>query len=58
VSKLYPEDQQRVDEYNSSNVNSVERKEFRPWLLLGVLLGVLSVLTVIAFWIAYSHGVA
>lgn len=56
MGKLYPEDQERVDEYISSNVNSVERKEFRPWLLLGGLLGVLGVLTVIAFWVASRHG--
>ena len=32
--KLSREDQQRVEEYLSSPVHQVERKPFRPWLLL------------------------
>lgn len=38
-SRLYPEDQKRVDEYLSSPVHQVERKPFRVWLLLLVILG-------------------
>ena len=34
-SKLYPEDQKRVDEYLNTPLHQVERKPFNPWLLLG-----------------------
>lgn len=33
-SRLKPEDQQRVDEYLRAPQHQVERKPFRPWLLL------------------------
>lgn len=38
-SRLYPEDQKRVDEYLASPVHQVERKPFRVWLLLAVIVG-------------------
>ncbi|CAI8743732.1 MULTISPECIES: DUF3094 family protein [Pseudomonas] len=34
TSRLNPEDQRRVDEYLRAPQHQVERKPFRPWLLL------------------------
>ncbi|QBF28504.1 DUF3094 family protein [Pseudomonas tructae] len=48
TSRLNPEDQRRVDEYLRAPQHQVERKPFRPWLLLvlvvvvTVVLGLLS----------------
>ncbi len=33
-SRLNPEDQKRVDQYLSAPQHQVERRPFRPWLLL------------------------
>ncbi len=38
-SRLYPEDQKRVDEYLNSPLHQVERKPFKVWLLLLTILG-------------------
>ncbi|MGE1154433.1 DUF3094 family protein [Pseudomonas kitaguniensis] len=38
TSRLKPDDQQRVEEYLQRSQNQIERKPFRPWLLLGVVL--------------------
>lgn len=38
-SRLYPEDQERVDAYLNQPANRVERRPFNVWLLLGVILG-------------------
>lgn len=38
TSRLNPEDQQRVEEYLQTPVHTVERRPFRPWLLLAVVL--------------------
>ncbi|AZE92921.1 hypothetical protein C4J95_0796 [Pseudomonas orientalis] len=41
-SRLKPDDQQRVEEYLQLSQHRVERKPFRPWLLLcGVLVVVI-----------------
>ncbi|SDR73165.1 Protein of unknown function [Halopseudomonas xinjiangensis] len=37
-SRLYPEDQKRVEEYLNSPLHQVERKPFRVWVLLAVIL--------------------
>jgi cytoskeletal protein RodZ len=37
-SRLNPEDQQRVDQYLSAPQHQVERRPFRPWLLLVLVL--------------------
>jgi hypothetical protein len=34
TSRLNPDDQQRVDEYLRAPQHQVERRPFRPWLLL------------------------
>jgi len=40
TSRLNPEDQRRVDEYLRAPQHQVERKPFRPWLLLPLVVGV------------------
>jgi len=40
TSRLSPEDQQRVDQYLSAPQHQVERKPFRVWLLLSVIVAV------------------
>lgn len=37
-SRLNPEDQKRVDEYLNAPQHQVERRPFRPWLLLVLVL--------------------
>ncbi len=39
-SRLKPEDQERVDRYLSAPQHQVERRPFRPWLLLALVLAV------------------
>ena len=36
-SRLNPDDQQRVEQYLQLPQNQVERRPFRPWLLLGAV---------------------
>jgi len=55
--RLYPEDQARVDEFVSRGINSVERKPFRVWLLLGVILASLTVLSILSLLLARLEGV-
>ena len=38
TSRLKPDDQERVEEYLQLSQHQVERKPFRPWLLLCVVL--------------------
>lgn len=40
TSRLNPEDQRRVDEYLQAPQHQVERKPFRPLLLLALVVGV------------------
>lgn len=40
TSRLDPEDQRRVDEYLKAPQHQVERKPFRPLLLLALVVGV------------------
>lgn len=39
-SRLSPEDQQRVKQYLSAPQHQVQRKPFRPWLLLLLVIAV------------------
>lgn len=55
--QLTPEDQARVDAVTRRGVNSVERKPFRVWILLGVILLVLTMLSGVSFLIARLQGV-
>lgn len=56
-NQLSPEDQARVDAVTRRGVNSIERKPFRPWVLLGIILLVLTLLSGLSFLIAYLQGV-
>lgn len=47
-SRLYPEDQERVDEYLNLPAQKVERKPFNVWLLLGVILAAVIGMGVVA----------
>ncbi|MDU9390470.1 DUF3094 family protein [Pseudomonas japonica] len=40
TSRLTPEDQRRVDQYLQAPQHRVERRPFRPWLLLALVVGV------------------
>jgi len=40
TSHLNPEDQRRVDEYLRATQHQVERRPFRPWLLLVLVVAV------------------
>lgn len=51
-SRLSAEDQQRVNEYLSAPQHQVERKPFRPGLLLLLTLTVILVLGGLSRWLA------
>ncbi len=55
--QLTPEDQARVDAVTRRGVNSVERKPFRVWILLGIILLALTVLSGVSYLIASLQGV-
>lgn len=57
MAKLYPEDQQRVEEYLAASVHQVERKAFSPLKLLAGLAVVLVLLTGVSVWVAWDHGI-
>ncbi|MCU1720898.1 MULTISPECIES: DUF3094 family protein [Pseudomonas] len=48
TSRLTPEDQRRVDQYLQAPQHQVERKPFRPWLLLALVVGVTVVLGLVS----------
>ncbi len=56
-NNLYPEDQQKVDEFLKRGVNSVERKPFRPGRLLIMLIVVVAGLSVFSQWLARWAGI-
>ena len=55
--ELRPEDQARVDAFLQRGVNSVERKPFRPVLLMIMLIVVVGGLSLLSQWIAKIAGV-
>ena len=55
--KLSDEDQAKVDAYLKRGYNDIERKPFRPFLLLGVILVVLTALSLLSLLIARTKGV-
>lgn len=55
--KLSDEDQAKVDRYLKSGHNDIERKPFRPFLLLGIILAVLTLLSLLSLFIARTKGV-
>lgn len=56
MPKLYQQDQDKVDAVLSRGIYRVERKPFRPWALLLVILAVLGVITVLSYGIAAYYG--
>lgn len=54
--KLSDEDMARVDEYLSSPIHQVERKPYRPWLLLLVLWVVVVAMGGVAMGFAWFQG--
>lgn len=56
MPKLNPEDQKKVDEYNTTGYNSVERRPFRMWFLLLIIFLVLAGMTGVSFLIGHIEG--
>ena len=56
-NRLNPEDQARVDEFTSQGINSVERKPFRPFRLLLILIAVVTCLSLFSQYLARWAGV-
>lgn len=56
-SQLTPEDQQKVDHYLNSPIHQIERKPFRPWLLMGGIVCVMIILSIFSYGIAWWHNV-
>ena len=56
-NRLYPQDQQKVDEFVNRGVNSVERKPFRPIRLLLLLIVVVVGLSILSQFLARWAGV-
>lgn len=56
-NRLYPEDQKKVDEFLSRGVNSVERKPFRVWIMIVLLLAVVTGFSLLSQLIARLAGV-
>ena len=50
--ELTEEDQERVRKVTTTGIHSVERKPFRPLILLLVILGVVTVMSLISLLIA------
>ncbi len=55
--KLTPEDQARVDGFLQRGVNSVERKPFRPILLIFLLIAVVTGFSLLSQGIAHWAGI-
>ena len=56
-NRLYPEDQEKVDEFVSRGINSVERKPFRPLRLIFMLIAVVVGLSIFSQFLARWAGV-
>jgi quinol-cytochrome oxidoreductase complex cytochrome b subunit len=54
---LNTEDQARVDAYLNSPNHQIERKPFRPWLMMGGVVLVMIFLSIFSYILAYFHGV-
>jgi hypothetical protein len=52
-SKLSPEDLARVQQYLSSPIHSVERKPFKPWMMMLALVSVVVILGFLSQLIAW-----
>ena len=47
-SRLNPQDQQRVDEYLASPIHQVQRRPFKVWIMLALVVGSVVVLGLLA----------
>jgi len=56
-NQLSSEDQARVEQYLNRPTHQIDRKPFRPWLLLAVILLVMIGLSLFSYLLAYLHGV-
>lgn len=54
MPELFPEDQARVDRVLNEGIYRVERRPFRGWLLLAILVGVLGVVSVVGYFVAMA----
>ena len=57
-NSLYPEDQEKVDEFVNRGINSVQRKPFRPLRLLLMLIAVVTTLSFFSQFLARWAGVS
>jgi hypothetical protein len=55
--RLKPEDQAKVDEFCSTGVNSVERKPFKPFRMMLLLIGVTIVFSILSQMVARWSGI-
>ncbi len=56
-NRLYPEDQAKVDEFLKRGVNSVERKPFKPFRMILLLIAVVTFFSILSQMIANWSGV-
>lgn len=56
MPKLSPEDQARVDQVLNQSIHRVERRPFRPMMMMVGLVVVLLLLTAISYAIAAYYG--
>ncbi len=56
-NRLYPEDQARVDAFLERGVNSVERKPFRPFRLMVILIALVMGLSFLSQGLAHWAGI-
>jgi hypothetical protein len=56
-NSLYPQDQEKVDKFVNSGINSVERKPFRPMRLLIMLIVVVLGLSIFSQFLARWAGI-
>lgn len=56
-NRLHPEDQKRVDDYLKRGYNSVERKPFKPFRLMLMLVAVVLLLSFFSQLLAHWAGV-
>ena len=54
---LSEEDQIRINRYLSAPNHQLERRPFRTWLLLTIIVGVLTLLSGLSYLIAWLHDV-
>lgn len=55
MPELYPEDQAKVDKVLQRGIYQVERRPFRPWLLVAALAGSLVLVSIIGYLIALAY---